>query len=49
MKICTIGDSFTYGDEIGDFMLPGFPGYVVNGEWTQDHIEWNKKKISRVR
>lgn len=45
MKICTIGDSFTYGDEISDFMLPGFPGYVINGEWTQDHIEWNKTKL----
>ena len=45
MKICTIGDSFTYGDEIADFMLPGFPGYVVNGEWTQDHMEWNKTKF----
>jgi hypothetical protein len=45
MKICTIGDSFTYGDEISDFMLPGFPGHVINGEWTQDHIEWNKTKL----
>jgi hypothetical protein len=45
MKICTIGDSFTAGDEISDFMLPGFPGYVINGEWTRDHIEWNKTKL----
>jgi hypothetical protein len=45
MRICTIGDSFTYGDEIADFMLPGFPGYVVNGEWTQEHTEWNKIKF----
>ena len=44
MKICTIGDSFTYGDEIADFMLPGFPGHVINGEWTHEHMEWNKTK-----
>jgi hypothetical protein len=44
MKICVIGDSFTYGDEIADFMLPGFPGYIINGEWTHEHMEWNKTK-----
>jgi hypothetical protein len=45
MKICTIGDSFTAGDEIADFMLPGFSGHVINGEWTQEHTEWNKTKF----
>jgi hypothetical protein len=45
MKICVIGDSFTYGDEIADFMLPGFPGYIINGEWTRDHTEWNRTKF----
>lgn len=44
-ELFIVGDSFTYGDELSDFMLPEFPGYVPRAAaWPRALTDWNKIK-----